>query len=162
MGGREYGQTPRDAAIEQFPGDHARLDGLADAHVVGDQESHRIEAQSHDQRHELVGTRRNRNAAEGTERGCTGAKTEAGGVEQGHHAGRVTGLCRRRWHKFGGDDLSAFERQIDANLVGLPPRQWAQAQDARLLAGQNYPIAPTCADKGTGRKATVHHCSHQG
>lgn len=46
----------------QFAGDEQRLDGLARAHVVGDEQAHRFEAQRHEQRHELVGARADRDA----------------------------------------------------------------------------------------------------
>jgi hypothetical protein len=54
VGWAEHAEPPDDAAVEKLAGDHAGLDGLAHTHVVGDQQPHRVEAQGHDQRHELV------------------------------------------------------------------------------------------------------------
>ena len=46
--------------LQQFLGDERRLDGLADADVVGNQQPHRVELESHQQRHKLVGPGRYR------------------------------------------------------------------------------------------------------
>jgi hypothetical protein len=81
MGGREHGQTPRDSPIQRLAGDHPGFNGLADANTVRDQEPHRIESQSHDQRHELVRAGCDRYPAKRTERSRAGAKTETGGIE---------------------------------------------------------------------------------
>ena len=45
------------APVEQLAGDERRLDGLADADVVGDEQAHRVLLQRHHERHELVGAR---------------------------------------------------------------------------------------------------------
>ena len=63
----EHGQPPDLAAIQQFAGDDRRLDGLADADVVGDQEPHGVELERHHQRHELVGPRLDSDAPEAAE-----------------------------------------------------------------------------------------------
>ena len=62
MGRREHGETLRYASIKQFARDHPGLDGLADANVVRDQKPHWIKPESHDQRHELVRPRGDRQA----------------------------------------------------------------------------------------------------
>ncbi|OQA17879.1 MAG: hypothetical protein BWY63_02230 [Chloroflexi bacterium ADurb.Bin360] len=43
----EHRQPLHLAAIQQLAGDQPRLDGLADADVVGDEQAHGIEAQRH-------------------------------------------------------------------------------------------------------------------
>ena len=63
------------APVEQLAGDEQRLDRLADADVVGDQQPDRVQLQRHQQRHELVRARLDGDAAEGAER--PGARAEA-------------------------------------------------------------------------------------
>ena len=70
------------ASVHELPEDETRFHGLADAHIVRDQEAHGIQAQRHHQRHELVGSGINANPAEAAER--TGARPdgEANGIPQ--------------------------------------------------------------------------------
>lgn len=56
-GRAEHHQSVGVALGEQLGGDQPRLDRLADPHVVGDQQPHRVLAQRHHERHELVRTR---------------------------------------------------------------------------------------------------------
>ena len=55
------------AAVEELAREQQRLDGLADADVVGDEQAHRVEAQAHEQRHELVRARLDRDPPEAAE-----------------------------------------------------------------------------------------------
>src|SRR6185312_12448095 len=55
------------AAIQELASDQAGLDGLADTHIVSDQQAHWIKAQSHQQWHQLIGPRLDRQVAEATE-----------------------------------------------------------------------------------------------
>ena len=48
------------AAVEQFAGDEQGLDRLPHPDVVRDEQAHRVELERHEQRHELVGTRLDR------------------------------------------------------------------------------------------------------
>src|ERR1019366_2134238 len=47
------------SAIQHFAHDEQPFDGLANANVIGDEHSDGVEAQSHEQRHKLVGARAN-------------------------------------------------------------------------------------------------------
>ncbi len=70
-------------AIEQLTGNQARLDGLADPHVVGDQDAHRVEAERHEQRNELVGTGLHAEVRQGPEGPRSRAEPKADCVAQG-------------------------------------------------------------------------------
>jgi hypothetical protein len=157
MGGREHGQAPCDAPIQQLAGDHSGFDSLADANVVRDQQPHRIEPQSHDQRHELVRARGDRYPAERTESGCAGAEAEAGGVEQRHHTGGIARPRRRRRQEFSGRDVPAFQWQIDADFVGLALGQWPQVQDAWFTRRQDNPVTPSRPNQRSGREPALHY-----
>ena len=52
------------APVEQLARDEQGLDRLADADVVGDEQTHRVELERHEQRHELVGSRLDRDLSE--------------------------------------------------------------------------------------------------
>ena len=90
----EHGQPPDLAAVQQLAGDERRLDGLADADVVGDQQAHRVELERHHQRHELVGPRLDGDAAEAAERAGGGAGGEARRVAQELAGGEVAEVGR--------------------------------------------------------------------
>ena len=78
----QHGDAADLAAVEQLAGDEARLDGLADADIVLDEHAHRVELERHHQRHELVGPRLDRDAAEAAEGVRGGAGGEVCGVAQ--------------------------------------------------------------------------------
>jgi hypothetical protein len=65
-------------AIEHFTGDEQSFDGFADADIVGDEHPNGIQAQGHEQRHELVRARADGHAAEGAERRGAFTEGEAG------------------------------------------------------------------------------------
>lgn len=109
----EDSQPAHLAPVEQFPRHQRRLDGLADAHIVGDQQADRVELERHQQRHKLVGPRLDRNAAEGAERSCTGAESQAHRIAQQPARAVIAGSGRigqleRRW-----PHLRPFQRQVD-------------------------------------------------
>jgi hypothetical protein len=75
-------------------GRSGRLDGLADADVVGDQQPHRVELERHHQRHELVGPRLDGDAAEAAERSGRRAGGQPRGVPQQPPGGEVAEVGR--------------------------------------------------------------------
>ena len=126
-------------AVEQLAGDHAGLDGLAHAHVVGDQQPHRVEAQRHDQRHELVRSRSDRDVAERAERRRARAQAEPGGVEQEARRRGIGDRARVGARERCRLDLP-LERKKEADLLMVRPGERLQADQARRGRGQRYPI----------------------
>jgi len=55
-------------SVQQLPGNHRSLDGLADAHVIGNEEPNRVHAEGHDEGNELIGSGVDGEAADGAER----------------------------------------------------------------------------------------------
>ena len=92
----QHGDAADLAAVEQLAGGEARLDGLADADVVGDEHAHRVELQRHHQRHELVGPGLDRDAAEAAEGARGGAGGEVCGVAQEAAGGEVAEVFMAR------------------------------------------------------------------
>jgi hypothetical protein len=116
VGRAEHAQASDDAPIEQLAGDHPGLDGLAHAHIVGDQQPHRVEAQRHDQRHELIRSRGDRDVAERAERRRARAQAESGGVEQEARRGGIGDRARVGAGERGRLHL-LFERKEEADLL---------------------------------------------
>ena len=97
----EHGQRARLRRGRAVRGRSAGFDGLADAHVIGDQQAHRIELERHQQRHELVRARLDGDTGKRAERPGAGAEAEAhriaqqaaGAIVAGHSRGRAD----QRW-----------------------------------------------------------------
>ena len=66
VGRAEHAEGLDFPAIEHFTGDEQGLDGFADADVVGDEHADGVQAQGHEQRHELVRARADGHAARGS------------------------------------------------------------------------------------------------
>jgi len=64
----QHGESANLAAVKQFASDDRRLNSLADADIIGNQQAHGIELQRHHQRHELVGPRLDGDTSEAAER----------------------------------------------------------------------------------------------
>ena len=92
------------AAVQQFAKDESGLDGLADAHVIGDQQAHRPLLERHHQGDELIGPRGERQIAEGAKRPRPGPQRKPQGVPQqnrlleGSRLLRIRRRERRRAH----------------------------------------------------------------
>ena len=91
--GRTAPPARRVALLQQLRGDQARLDGLADAHVVGDQHPHGVLPQRHQQRHELVGARLHGEPGQRAERPGAGPEPDP---QRGPQQARAGGRSRRR------------------------------------------------------------------
>jgi hypothetical protein len=142
------------APVEHFARDHRRLDRLADADIVGDQEPHRRLPQRHDQRHELIRTRHDGNVPERAERPRPGTQAQPWRIEQGHDAGRVaTAGPRLRGDPGVGElrkpDTFAFERQKQADLIALRDCQRPEPQHFRFALREDDPFPPACMYDGT-------------
>jgi hypothetical protein len=146
VGRAEHAGPADDATVEQLARDHAGLDGLADAHVVGDQQPHRLEAQGHDQRYELVRPGSDRDVPKGAERRRARAQAQSCGIEQ---KARCCGIGDRAW--VGARERSRldllFERQEEADLLMVRPGERLQPDQARQGRGQRYPITTARADQ---------------
>jgi hypothetical protein len=60
----EHAEAPNLRPIEELAGDEASLDRLSDANVIGDEQTYGLQAQCHEQGHELVGARLHAQARE--------------------------------------------------------------------------------------------------
>ena len=146
------------AAIEQLARDEQRLDGLADAHVVGDQEADWVQAQRHQERDKLVNPRPDGDAAERPERRRAITKGQASCLPQKMRACGISQVVGRWQRELGRPD--AFFGQGPADEVGKPPVdgdhvvhcscQRPEQMDFIRVTRQQHPIAVAAADNRSG------------
>ena len=153
------------AAVEQLAGNEARLDGLADAHVVGDEQAHRVELQGHHQRHELVGPGLDGDASEAAEGAGGGAGGEARGVAQEPAGGEVAEIFPARQPERRRRDR--LHRRQQAGDLLVQPADRAEHQQLVRGFGQHDPFPAPRPDEGArpGEGGGVHvvegvRCSH--
>ena len=125
----QYGEPPGDAAVEQLARDQRRLDRLAHADIVGDQQAHWIEPQGQEQRDELVRPRRHRDPRERAERRGTRPEAEACGVEQREQPVGVAEPGGVGVGKLGGADRLVVGRNEDAGLLDVGAGERSKAEE---------------------------------
>ena len=144
----EHGQAPDLAAVEQFAGDDRRLDGLADADVVGDQEAHRVELERHHQRHELVGPRLDGDAPEAAEGTGGGTGGQSRRLAQEPARSEVAEVVARGQSECGGLDRLDGGQNAGDLLVETADRPRHEQFIGGL--GQHDPLAAARVDEGAG------------
>jgi hypothetical protein len=145
VGRAEHGQTADLAAVDELPRDHAGLDRLTHAHVVGDQEANDVLLHGHQQGHQLVDLGLDRDIAEGAERPGTRTKFELQGITQETSAIVRAGLGGIRGIEISRTNLAErnLESRAQQHLVGLGPAEGPQDQAGLGGLRLNDPIAPT-------------------
>jgi len=108
VGRAKDGETFDIAAIEQLSCNERGLDGLADADIVGDEQTHRIEFERHEQRNELIGARLDGYLPKPAEWAGTSAQRQQEGVAQ-EKSGVMSRLLAR---------IGTWERSL-SNRLGL-------------------------------------------
>lgn len=155
QGGRtEHGQALGLTLGQEFLRDQARLDGLADSDVVGDQHPYGLLPQRHQQRDELVGAGLHGDAGEGAERSGAGAEADPQGGAQQPGRPLIAEVGRGR-----GRELSVpylLERGEDGRDVVVGAAQGTQHQQVGLAVGKDDPFAATGGDQGA-RGVGVRH-----
>ena len=145
------------AAVEQLAGDEQGLDGLPDPDVVGDEEAHRIELQRHEQRHELVGARLDRDPSDAPEGSGAPPQREQQRVAQ--QEGRVVSaeLVRARQGEPGLADRLDLERQVDQRPILVRSGDGTDPQRLRRASAEDDPLPPAGADEGSGGVGEAAH-----
>ena len=145
------------AAVEQLAGNQQGLDRLAHADVVGDQQAHRIELERHQQRHELVSARLDRDLPETAER--SGAPPQRKKQRVAQQQGRIVPaeLVHARQRKPRLANRLHLQRQVDQRAIFVRPGDGTDPQRVRRTSGQHHPLAPTCADQAPRRVGEVAH-----
>jgi hypothetical protein len=138
-------------AIVQFASDQAGLDRLADAYVVGDQETNGVLAEGDKERDELVRTRLEGQPAERTEGARPRTKGEAHCVAE-QAAGSV--VAKSGGVRGGeGRRLDLLELAEDAGRLIVGATEGSNDEEILGRLGEDHPLAPADTDETTGSVA---------
>ena len=146
----EYGQALGVSLGHELRRDQSGFDGLADAHVVSDEKTHWVEAQRHQQRHELVGPRVAADPGHRPERPCARPEPEPQSVAQ--QAGRV-GVAEMpdRVGRTEAGRLDRLDLGEDAGRLVVSAPQRPHDHQLGHVVRQHNPVPPTSRDKRTRR-----------
>ncbi len=147
------------AAVDQLAGDEQGLDGLPDPHVVRDEEAHRVELQRHEQRHELVGARLDRDLSDAPEGSGAAAQREQQRVAQ--QEGRVVPAelkCVRQGEP-GLADRLGLERKVDQGPILIRSRDGTDLERLRRASAEDDPFPPAGADEASGGVGEAAHAA---
>jgi hypothetical protein len=145
------------AAIVQFAGDERGFDGLADAHVVGDEQSDRIEPQRHHERHELIGTRLDGDASETPERAGGGAGREPRRVAEQSPGPEVAEVASVRERK--GGRLHRFDAGQDADHLLVKSAHGPYEQRFVVRLRKHHPFSSSRSNEGPWLGERRAHCA---
>jgi hypothetical protein len=148
VSGAQDGKPADFAPVEQFAGDEGDLDGLADAHVIGDEQPDGIKAKSHDEGDELVGAGLDSDAGEAAEGASGGAGGEAGGFAEEAARAEVAHRLARGERK--GRRLHRFDGGQNADDLFIETPNGAHEQEFGGGFGEDDPFAPTGVDESAG------------
>jgi len=118
----EDGDAANFAPGQEFARDEQRLNGLAHAHVVGDEEADGVEAEGHEEGDELVGARADGDAPQGAEGAGTVPQGEASGVSEEFGGEGVGGVVGGRERELRGLQLlhaPLDQGEVDPAKLGL-------------------------------------------
>ena len=161
VGRAQHGDEADLAAVEQLAGDEARLNGLADADVVGDEHAHRVELQRHHQRHELVGPGLDGDAPETAEGAAGGTGGESRGVAQGLAGGEVAEVVAAG--EAEGCGFDGLDGREDAGDLLVEPADGAEHEEIGGGFGEHDPFAAAGVDEGAGGEgggSGLHDANH--
>ncbi len=123
----KYGKSLNVAAIKQLACDKRGLYRLADTNIVGDQQANGVEFERHEQWHELVGARLDRDLPKAAKRTGTPAQREHKRVAQKQCSIVPPHLRQRRLRKRCIYDRHCFKCEVDICLVLFGTRDRANA-----------------------------------
>ena len=139
------------AAVEQLTRDEQGLDGLPHPDVVRDEQAHGVELEGHEQRHNLVRPRFDRNLTDAAKRARSPPQREQQRVTQ--QEGRVVPaeLVGVRQREPGFANRLEFQREVDERPVLVRARDRADSERLRRASAEDDPLPPTGADEASGR-----------
>jgi len=145
-------QAPDFAAVEELAADQARFNRLANSDIVGDEESHGILAESHQERHKLIGAGLNRDTTDGPEWTSSRAEPQTNSISEEGCGQATPGVDGIRQSQAGGGDIVLLEWQIEAAGVSIRTTEGTQAEDFRVVRRQNYPFTTPRPNYGANRE----------
>src|SRR5262249_55165992 len=144
------------AAIHQLAHDQPGLDGLTDADIVGDQQSHDGNPQRHQQWDKLIGAWLEAETCRRSK--WSGAPPERKSQSFGEEACAVLGrqVVGRRKRETRGAQRLALERWMDQVSVRLGAPERAQAKRGLVRRGERHPFPPARIDEIARREDGGH------
>ena len=139
------------AGGKQFLGDEGGFDGLADADVVGDEQSHRVLTHGHEQWDELVAAGFDGQAREAAERPGAGAESDPQRVAQHACRGVVAEVGGGRCGKARRDDLFKGGEGCGEVIVGAA--EWPKDDEVAGAVRLHNPFAVAGTDERPGRES---------
>ena len=110
------------AAVEQLACDEQGLDRLADPDVVGDEQAHGVELERHEQRHELVGSRLDRDLSEAPKGSRSPPQREQQRIAKQESRVVATELMRAGQREPRLANRLDLERQVDERPIRIRSR----------------------------------------
>ena len=145
------------AAVEQLAGDEQGLNRLPDPDVVRNEEAHRIELERHEQRHELVCARLDRDLSKAPKGAGTPSQREQQRVAK--QEGRIVpaDLVRARQGESSLANRLDLERKVDQRPILVRTRDRTDPERLRRASAEDDPLPPAGADEASGRVEEVAH-----
>ena len=147
------------AAVEQFAGDEQGLDRLPHPDVVRDEETHRVELESHEQGHELVCPGLHRDLPETPEGPRPPAQREQQGVPQQERGIVPAEILRPGQGETSLPDRLGLQRNVDQRPILVRSRDRTDLQRLRGASAEHDPLPAASVDQTPGR---VHGVAHDG
>jgi hypothetical protein len=107
------------AAIKQLAGNHRSFNGLPNTNVIGDEHSHEIELERHDERHKLIRAWPNRESSKAAKGSCAVAETQPGSIPQELSSYEISRLFGLGWCELGVFESVPFDFTVDATDFGF-------------------------------------------
>ena len=136
------------ATVEKFPGNEGCLDGLANAHIVGDEQAHWVELERHHQRHELIRTRFGSDTTEAAERAGRRTRRQAGRIPQEPARCKVAKIVFARAVGNVADSTASTAGRMPATSSSSPPTGRTRSSSS-VDSGSTTHSRPRALNQGT-------------
>ena len=145
------------AAVEQLARDEQGLDRLPHPDVVRDEQAHRVELERHEQRHELVRARLDRDLTDAPKGSRSSPQREQQRVAQQERRVVPAELARVRQGEPGFANRLDLQRKVNQRPVLVRSRDRTDLECLRRASTEDDPLPPTGADEASGRVEEVAH-----
>ena len=138
------------AAVEQLAGDEQGLDRLPHPDVVRDEQAHGVELERHEQRHELVRPRLDRDLTDAPKGSRSPPQREQQRIAQQERRVMPAELAGVRQGEPSFADRLDLERKVDEGPVLVRSRDRTDPERLRRASAEDDPFPPAGADEGPG------------
>ena len=139
------------AAVEKLAGDKQGLDRFPDADVVRDEEAHRVELERHEQRHELVRARLDRDLSNAPKGSGAPPQREQQRIAKQESRVVPANLMRARQGEPSLANRLDLQRHVDQCSILIRSRDRTDPERLRRASTEHDPLPPAGADEAPGR-----------